>query len=63
MDKVCYHNPELKNYMRNLVSLLIIQESIYKMSNSDDRELFLENIKAKSLSLGLDDKFLKNLKI
>ena len=32
------------------------------MSNSDDRELFLENIKKKSLSLGLDDDIFKKSK-
>ena len=32
------------------------------MSNSDDRELFLENIKEKSLSLGLDDDIFKKSK-
>ena len=32
------------------------------MSNSDDRELFLENIKAKSLGLSLDDGIFKKSK-
>ena len=32
------------------------------MSNSDDRELFLKNIKEKSLSLGLDDDIFKKSK-
>jgi cephalosporin hydroxylase len=32
------------------------------MSDSDDRELFLENIKKKSLSLGLDDDIFKKSK-